>query len=708
VSAQTTPGATFTLNTPMKLTLSRVGTTVNYSGGPASGTLSTGTIATSLLTNGTTVYGDGPVFPAVSFNNVDAKITKLVVKDATGAVVYDSATGLLVQYIPAVLGLSSASLSVVKDASVNITATATAAGGSVATVSAVATDPAIVDVSVANGAANSTITLKGLKSGVTTVTVTNLSDNNSYTKTKTITVAVNEFEAVDNYGTLATYPTIGATDAYTDGELALTFDAPPTLNTGGTIKIHKLSDGTEVDSIAFSGETLTFGSTTVNVGAQLVRVQGNVLYVTPHLGKLSYGTGYYVAIPTIAITGKINTVAFNGLSNLNTVATWKFTTRAAPALDLTNISVDGSQASTANFRTVQGALSAIANAGTVSTLPTSATVKVAPGTYNELLRYAPVATTGTAVQTVNIIGPAGNAKGDNCIVQWANGNTMNGTTQSRASFYFTGGNLVLQNITLKNTGVRTAVSQAETLYFASGGNSTLAAFNSSFISKQDTLQTSGRNWFYKCYIEGNVDYIWGSASAALFEDCDLHTVNDVASPTITPYALVVSRTTSTGTIGAAGNGTVGKGYVIWKSRVKVDDYATQYFGRDAGAGAFYDQVALIDVAFTSTNPTPVSASIGAGLWKLDNPQIKIDDPPQYVGWKSVNCTWQGTAVGTPTTGTSGTIASQASEYDTRDHILNRVVTVTAGVPNGFQAVDTATSATTPWDLSAFVQAWSAP
>ena len=91
------------------------------------------------------------------------------------------------------------------------------------------------------------------------MTVTNTSDPNPATNTKTIQVAVNDYSAADNYGPLTTaYPAAGATNAYTDGELALTFDVAPTLNPGGTIKIYKKSDGTQVDSISFAGETQTF------------------------------------------------------------------------------------------------------------------------------------------------------------------------------------------------------------------------------------------------------------------------------------------------------------------------------------------------------------------------------------------------------------------------------------------------------------------
>jgi pectin methylesterase-like acyl-CoA thioesterase len=292
-----------------------------------------------------------------------------------------------------------------------------------------------------------------------------------------------------------------------------------------------------------------------------------------------------------------------------------------------------------------------------------------------------------AAQTIDIVGPAGNTRGDNCVVQFSNGNGMNGTTQTRASFYFSGANLVLENITLKNTGVRSAVSQAESLYFASGAGFTVAAHNSSFFSNQDTIQTSGRAWFYDCYIQGNVDFIWGTADAALFENSSLHFVNDAGGAA--SYSLFVART---GTTGAA---TVGKGFVLLNSTVAVDANVTAYFGRDAGTGAFYDQAALVNVTFTG------AGMIGAGRWNVATAPLSLGDS-SYVGWKSAGVTGLNLAADTTDPKTSATIASQATEYDTRDHILNRVVTVAAGVPTGFQAV------AAPWDVSALATAWGAP
>jgi uncharacterized protein YjdB len=683
------PTVAFTNGTALQLTFSRSGTNLTYGAGPVGGALTTTTTAASLFTNGTTVYGEGSVYPSISFNNVAATITDLVITDGNGNTVYNSATGALVTYTPASLTLSASTAGMMLGASTSVTATALAIGGAVSAVTAVSADPTIATASVANNATSSTITLTGIAAGVTTVTVTNTGDTNSATNTKTIVVTVSAFATSDDYGSIASqaYPVPGTTDAYTDGELALTFDAPPTLNPGGTIDVYDLSNGSAVDSIAFANETQTFGATTINVGSQLVRVSGNTVFFTPHLGKLAYGTGYYVAIPTNAITGTLNGIAFDGFSNLDSVATWNFTTQLAPTLSAADVTVDGSQSSTANFRTLQGALGALATGVPGAT---DVTINVAAGTYNELIHY--VGPGAATPQTITIAGPPGNVQGDNCVFQYANGNGMNASTQARASVYFAGTNIVLENITLTNTGLRSVVAQAEALYFGSGEGFTLAAFNSSFDSNQDTIQTSGQSWFYSCYIQGNVDFIWGTADASLFEDCSLRFVNDV-SGAATNYSLFVARTGTT--IAPGANGTVGKGYVLLNSTVSVDANVTAYFGRDAGTGAFYDQAALINVTFTG------AGTIGAGIWNVTTPPLSLGDS-SFVGWKSAGVSGLDLATTLTSADASATIASQATEYDTRDDILNRVVTVTANVPSGFQA------AATTWDVSSLASAWGAP
>lgn len=682
------PTVAFADGTAVRLVFGRTGTALTYGAGPVGGTTTTTTAETANFTNGM-VYADGPVYPALSFNNVEATITNLVIKDGSGSVIYDSSTGALRTYVSASLTLSTSTANLRKGASTSIIATAVAAGGATSDVAAVAADPSIVEVSVSRGTTSSVITLTGLKGGSTTVTVTNTADPGAATRSKALLVAVNEYSTTgEDYGPLTAYPMPGATDAPIDGELALHFDAPPTLTPGGSIKVFRVSDGAEVDSVAFADETQTYGTTVIKVGSQLVRVDGNSVAFTPHLGKLAYDTEYDVAIPTWAITGKLNGKDFAGLSPGSAVATWRFKTRSAPALSPTNITVDAAQTSVANFRTLSGALGAVR---TRLASATDVTINVAAGTYRELVRYVGPG----ASQTVRILGPPGNTKGDTCVVQYTNGDGLNGSTQTRPVFYFTGAHLVLENLTIRNTAVRSAVAQAEALSFA-GAGLTMAARNSSFSSNQDTVLTEGRNWFYQCFIEGNVDFIWGTADAALFEDCDLHVRRDVSSGVGT-YSLVVART---GTLlGTSGSGRVGKGYVLFKSRVKVDDHVTAYLGRVAGAGNSYDQVAFIDVAFTAAD-TGTNTTVGAGMWDPTTKPTALGDS-SYVGWKSAGCTGLNLADLTPANA-SGTIASQSTEYDTREHILNRVVAVTNGVPVGFEPAASA------WDVSSLASAWGAP
>jgi uncharacterized protein YjdB len=705
LSASPVPVANATTPVACDLSFGRVSTTLNM-GATAAGITGTSSAATSYYTDGTTVYADTAVYPAIAFANVDAKISNLIVKDSSGTVVFDSATGKLVPFTPAGIALASKTTSLEKGATSTVSLVALAPGGGISAPSITTTDSSIVNASIANGAEGSVITLVGLKGGSTTVTVTNPDDTNSVTKTAILTVVVNEFEAADNYGTITTkvYPNIGSTAAYTDGELSITFDSPPTLNTGGSIMIYKKSDGTLVDTIYFAGESQVVNAITTNLANQLVRISGNKVYITPHFGKLANNTAYYVVIPTFAITGTFNTYAFNGFSKSNAVATWNFTTRGAPTLNASSITVNNDESqSSANFRSVGGALMYLA-ANPIAAA-TAVKIDVAAGTYNELVNYRAV--TYDPNLTITIAGPTGNNKGDTCTVTYVNGGSWN-SQNARAMFYFAGANLVIKNMTIQSTGTKAAMAQAETLYFDSRAGYTMAAYNCSFSSWQDTIQTSGRAWFYKCYIEGNTDFIWGISDAALFEDCDLKVRSDGTS---TVQSIFVARTGTT--IANTVAGTIGKGYVCVNSRIVLEGAVIATYGRDAGTGAFYDQVALINNTFSTTGTGTIGADNSTAnknyIWSYATAPLGITGKFDYVGWKHVGNTGLNIAslINNPVV-SSDTINSQATEYATRDQIFNRVVSVTGGttlylgVPTGFQA------ASAIWDTSALATEWSAP
>ena len=571
-----------------------------------------------------------------------------------------------------VLSVGELSTRVSRNAQGTVSYTATAPGGAAAAVTAVSRDPAIVRL---DSAAGGTIVFTGLASGSTVITVTNNADTSLIAE---ITVTVTSFPASDNYGPLTVYPAAGASSAYTDGELMITFDTVPGLESGGSICVYDKTGGALVDTILFADEkqtTLGSSNNVINVGPQLARVAGNSVYFTPHFNTLEYGKEYYIAIPAGAITAALNGQAFTGLSDNKNAASWSFTTRANPDASLSEtvpLTVDGSHESSADFRTVYGALNAIALKGG------NWTINVAAGIYNELVHYA-----GSAGVTINGMGSAD--YGRDVIIQYANCNDMNGGTHIRPSFYFSGANLVLKNLTLKNTTVRgvqylSAVNpstntQAETIFFANGAGKTFAAYNCSFLSHQDTIQTSGRNWLYHCYIEGDTDYIWGTADACLIEDCELVSVNDPNKTNNKDAILLVARTGST----SAEAETVGKGYVIFNSRVKTENGMTTYFSRNPGAGAYYDQTAVINTVFTNEG----SGKIGEAVWS-GSTYTFLAGAPEHVGWKLYNNTVDGgpqNILGIPANTGAIDAALYALEYNGRRAILNRVYRKTGAYEN---------------------------
>lgn len=212
----------------------------------------------------------------------------------------------------------------------------------------------------------------------------------------------------------------------------------------------------------------------------------------------------------------------------------------------------------------------------------SYTIKVASGTYEEMLFY-----TGSA--SITIVGGGSADYGTDVLIKYSNSGNSNAMADLAKKYSVTSGytrgatrfdgtcNLVLKNLTIQNTYSRSAndgsSTQAEALVFSSTGN--LVAYNCSFLGHQDTLylgQKGGRMWFYKDYIRGDVDFIWGYADVALFEECVLNVTNDDGSSNAYIFA---SRTVE--------ENNVNKGFVLMNSYVVVDDKIKTYYGRNSGS-----------------------------------------------------------------------------------------------------------------------------
>lgn len=91
-------------------------------------------------------------------------------------------------------------------------------------------------------------------------------------------------------------------------------------------------------------------------------------------------------------------------------------------------------------------------------------------------------------------------------------------------FYAQSDNLIIENLTIENiAGFGPDIGQAIALY-VSGDK---CIFNNvSLLGNQDTLYSAkGRQYFYKCYIEGHVDFIFGSGTV-VFDHCTIHSLRD--------------------------------------------------------------------------------------------------------------------------------------------------------------------------------------
>ncbi len=166
----------------------------------------------------------------------------------------------------------------------------------------------------------------------------------------------------------------------------------------------------------------------------------------------------------------------------------------------------------AEFSTVQSAIDAVpADTGQMYV------IHVAPGTYHERINVPKNKTNimllgkdpNTTILTYDLRASSPGPDGRNV-----------GTTGS-SSTYISGNDFTAMNVTFANSagnnvGQAVAIkTQADRLVF----------FNCRFTGWQDTLYANrgsgpGRQYFKNCYIDGDVDFIFGDARA-YFEDCEI-------------------------------------------------------------------------------------------------------------------------------------------------------------------------------------------
>ncbi|GAA5157632.1 family 16 glycoside hydrolase [Viridibacterium curvum] len=510
------------------------------------------------------------------------------------------------------------------DAARVVTVTAVKSDGVTAdTFSVVSSNPAVVGVSVSGN----TVTLTPLAAGSANIVFQSGSDA-TLSRTISATIAPAFVQPTQTYSLgSSVVPAAGDATAYVDGKLSLTFDSAPTLTTSGSVRIFRKSDNALIDVIKPTGETNTLGysgqSNVRVINTPMISISGNTAVITPHQGKLAYGTEYYVAVADGVFTG--TTLGGTPFVGIGAAGNWSFTTKAAPAAGLTTLTVDD-DGTTADFRSVQGALNYVMQNVAAAT---AATVNVKNGVYDEALYLR-------GKNNLTIVGESR----DGTIIQFKNYETLNsgsGASQAAGSGSPAGGRavfmietsdlLTLDNLTLKNTTLRSSSisAQAETIYF-NNDTGRLIAKNANFYSEQDTIQVKGYTWFYNTLIAGNVDFIWGGNRVALFENSEIRSVGDTSNTSSGGYVVQARTVASTD-----------KGFIFLNSTLTNGvgpggvalPLGVTYLARSPGGTASWDNVTFINCKMDTHVATIGWAGLGVNGQPAPNPTT----PTATTGWK---------------------------------------------------------------------------
>lgn len=353
------------------------------------------------------------------------------------------------------------------------------------------------------------------------------------------------------------FPAPGATNACPDTPLRLTFASPPTLGTSGKIHIVDSATGLDVETIDLGARVATQA-----VGGEPdfryypVIISGREALIHPKNGALHYGKTYLV----LADEGVFRDGG-DAYAATTKADGWTFTTKtSAPASGTTRLTVaaDG----TGDFCSVQGALDFIPDGNTTPT-----TIFVRKGLYTEIVFF-------TNKHAISLIGE----DRAQTVIAYATNDRFNpssgnpfGTTRPNPSaaaprtghIYHRGvflahrvNDLVLANLTIRNTTPQGG-SQAEAIILNGTTSAHAILKNVDLYSYQDTLQINGQAYLEDCYIEGDVDFMWGTGPC-YFAQCTCRALRSGAYYTQirnpgSNHGYVYDRCTFDGLQGVMGN-----------------------------------------------------------------------------------------------------------------------------------------------------------
>ena len=284
----------------------------------------------------------------------------------------------------------------------------------------------------------------------------------------------------------------------TDALLELAFNEPVSVGSSGRVQVVRVRDGKMVDSINLADRehSNVFGTKVLRY--EPVRVEGNTAVVQLHARALESGTAYSVVVePGVFLTA---TGSFRGIPQGN----WQFTTRPALAKGRTRLEV--AKNSMGDFCTLQGAVDYIPEDNFTPT-----EIYIRNGTY-DCIAYL-----GPGRDRIRIRGE----DRKKTIIAGRNNDKLNSGRMMRPLLSVDADDFTLENLTVRNTTPYRG-SQAEALRI-SGQRCTVRGCD--FYSFQDTLLLGGRVYVRDCYVEGDVDFIWGHG-VTFFDRCELKAAHD--------------------------------------------------------------------------------------------------------------------------------------------------------------------------------------
>jgi hypothetical protein len=377
------------------------------------------------------------------------------------------------------------------------------------------------------------------------------------------------------------FPPPGAAGICPDPPLRIRFTAPPSLGSAGKVLVHAES-GAVVATVDLAATTVsdTIGGTAFTL-ERPVFVDGNDAVVYLKQKALTYGQSYYVTVDAGAIRPP-----GGGTFAITDAATWRFATATAAPKDPSALTValDGA----GPFCSVQGAADAIPSGK-------AATITLNAGTYHEVVHVR-----GKNDLTVH------GADRRKTVISGTNNDNLNPSTAARSLVGFDNlSGLIIENLTIHNLTPQGG-SQAEALRLQ--GCDKCVVRNADIVSLQDTLLWSGRVYAQNCYVEGNVDYVWG-AGAVYFDRCEFRTVG------------------RTGVIVQARNAAGAYGYVFVDSKLTADAAATNNALARIDVSAYPgSQVAYIGCQMSNVSRSGWTITGGAATSTLRFWEYQSTDP----------------------------------------------------------------------------------